>query len=396
MLMGRWISIVSTVLALAVVAALAWVSIGGVQDPANKSSRRGDRDAVPVEVAAIERGPIEHRRTFTGTLTPKAEFVVAPKVSGRVEQLDVDLADTVTRGQRVAKLDNEEYVQSVAQAEAEFAVATANLAEAKSLLNIAERELQRVERLSKRGVASESQRDTAKADQLAKQSRVEVTRAQVARSKAALEAARIRLGYTNVTAGWQGGGDQRVVAERYVDEGQTVAANAPLLRIVEMNPITAVFFVTERDYTLLRSGQTVTLRTDAHPGEVFEGSIARIAPVFRESTRQARVEAEVDNRDLRLKPGMFVRATVVLDRVEDATIVPEQALVRRDGRDGVFVIADDGKSVSWRDVQVGIRQDGRVQVTGDGLNTQVVTLGQQLLDNNSAVSIAGRMQSKTP
>jgi RND family efflux transporter MFP subunit len=391
--MGRWVSIV---LVLAVVGALAWMGIGRVQDVAKKPARRGDGGAVPVEVAAIERGTIEHRRTFTGTLDPKAEFVVAPKVSGRIEQLNVDLADTVTRGQRVAKLDDEEYVQSVAQAQAEFAVAKANLAEAKSLLNIAERELQRVEKLRERGVTSESQRDTAKADQLARQARVEVTRAELTRSKAALEAARIRLDYTNVTAGWRGGSDQRVVAERYVDEGETVAANAPLLRIVELNPVIAVFFVTERDYTLLRNGQAVTLRTDAHPGEVFEGHIARIAPVFRESTRQARVEVRVDNPELRLKPGMFVRATVVLDRVEDATIVPEQALVRRNGRDGVFVIADDGQSVSWREVEVGFRQDGRVQVIGAGLNTQVVTLGQQLLDDNSAVSVAGRMQRRTP
>lgn len=393
MSMGRWVSIV---LVLAVVGALAWMGIGRVQDVAKKPARRGDGGAVPVEVAAIERGTIEHRRTFTGTLDPKAEFVVAPKVSGRIEQLNVDLADTVTRGQRVAKLDDEEYVQSVAQAQAEFAVAKANLAEAKSLLNIAERELQRVEKLRERGVTSESQRDTAKADQLARQARVEVTRAELTRSKAALEAARIRLDYTNVTAGWRGGSDQRVVAERYVDEGETVAANAPLLRIVELNPVIAVFFVTERDYTLLRNGQAVTLRTDAHPGEVFEGHIARIAPVFRESTRQARVEVRVDNPELRLKPGMFVRATVVLDRVEDATIVPEQALVRRNGRDGVFVIADDGQSVSWREVEVGFRQDGRVQVIGAGLNTQVVTLGQQLLDDNSAVSVAGRMQRRTP
>jgi RND family efflux transporter MFP subunit len=382
-------------LVLAVVGALSWGVIGRVQDLAKKPARRGGDGAVPVEVAMIERGPIEHRRTFTGTLDPKAEFVVAPKISGRVERLDVDLADTVTRGQRVAKLDNDEYVQSVAQAKAEFAVAKANLAEAESLLNIAERELQRVEKLHARGVASESQRDTATADQLAKQARVAVTRAQVIQSQAALEGARIRLGYTDVTAGWRGGNDQRVVAERYVDEGETVAANAPLLRIVEMHPITAVFFVTERDYTLLRTGQAVALRTDAHPGAVFEGRIARIAPVFRESTRQARVEVGVDNPELRLKPGMFVRATVVLDRVEGATIVPEQALVRRDGRDGVFVITGDGRSVSWRVVEVGFHQDGRVQVTGNGLTTQVVTLGQQLLDDNSAVSIGGRMGSNT-
>jgi RND family efflux transporter MFP subunit len=382
-------------LVLAVVGALSWGVIGRVQDLAKKPARRGGDGAVPVEVAMIERGPIEHRRTFTGTLDPKAEFVVAPKISGRVERLDVDLADTVTRGQRVAKLDNDEYVQSVAQAKAEFAVAKANLAEAESLLNIAERELQRVEKLHARGVASESQRDTATADQLAKQARVAVTRAQVIQSQAALEGARIRLGYTDVTAGWRGGNDQRVVAERYVDEGETVAANAPLLRIVEMHPITAVFFVTERDYTLLRTGQAVALRTDAHPGAVFEGRIARIAPVFRESTRQARVEVGVDNPELRLKPGMFVRATVVLDRVEGAIIVPEQALVRRDGRDGVFVITGDGRSVSWRVVEVGFHQDGRVQVTGNGLTTQVVTLGQQLLDDNSAVSIGGRMGSNT-
>lgn len=383
-------------LVLAVVGALIWVGNDRVQDLAKKPARPGGGGTVPVEVAFIERGPIEHRRTFTGTLDPKAEFVVAPKVSGRVEQLHVDLADTVTRGQLVAKLDDDEYVQSVAQAEADFLVAKARLAEAGSLLNIAERELKRVEKLRERGVASESQRDTAKADQLAKQAHVAVTGAQVTRAEASLEAARIRLGYSKITAGWRGGNDQRVVAERYVDEGETVAANAPLLRIVEMNPITAVFFVTERDYALLRTGQVVTLRTDAHPDAAFEGRIARIAPVFQESTRQAQVEVDVDNADLRLKPGMFVRVTVVLDRVEDATIVPEQALVRRDGRDGVFVVAGDGQTVAWREVEVGFRQGGRVQVTGDGLNTQVVTLGQQLLEDNSAVSVAERMHSRTP
>lgn len=382
-------------LLLAMVGAFAWVGNGRIQDLAKKPERRGDRGAVPVEVAAIERGPIEHRRTFTGSLEPKAELVVAPKVSGRVERLDVDLADTITRGQRVAKLDNDEHVQAQAQAEADLAVAKANLAEAESLLNIAGRELQRVDRLRVRGAVSESQRDAAHADQLAKRARVEVTRAQITRSNAALETARIRLGYTNVTADWRGGSDERVVAERYVDEGETVAANAPLLRIVEMNPITAVFSVTERDYSLLRTDQAVTLHTDAHPGAAFDGRITRIAPVFRESTRQARVEVGVDNPELRLKPGMFVRAIVVLGRVEEASIVPEQALVRRGGRDGVFVVADDGQSVSWHEVDVGYRQDGRAQITGDGLNKQVVTLGQQLLDDKSAVSIAGRMQGKT-
>jgi len=391
--MRRWIFLA---VVLAVVGVLVWLGNGRLEELANKPSRKQSTGPVPVEVAAIEHGAIENRRTFTGTIDAKAEFVVAPKVSGRVEQLNVDLADRVERGQLVAKLDNDEYVQSVAQAEADHAVARANLVEAKSLLTIAERELKRVEKLRGRGVASESQLDTAKADQLAKQAHVAVANAQITRANAALEAARIRLDYTNVTAGWRGGSDVRVVAERFVDEGQTVAENAPLLRIVEMNPVNAVFFVTERDYALLGVGQTVMLRTDAHSGEIFEGTIARIAPVFIESTRQARVEVSVDNFDLRLKPGMFVRATVVLDRVADATIVPEQSLVRRDGRDGVFVITDDGEGVVWREVRVGFRQDGRVQVTGEGLASSVVVLGQQLLDDGSKVAVSERTRITKP
>ncbi|MDH3414344.1 MAG: efflux RND transporter periplasmic adaptor subunit, partial [Gammaproteobacteria bacterium] len=153
-----------------------------------------------------------------------------------------------------------------------------------------------------------------------------------------------------------------------------------------------VFFVTERDYALLQPEQTALLRTDAFPGETFKGRIIRIAPVFQESTRQARVEVWLDNPGLRLKPGMFVRAMVVLDRVAETTIVPEQALVRRDGRDGVFVLEPDRKSVAWREVAVGIRQRSRVQVEGEGLGTHVVTLGQQLLDNGSLVSVEGGMK----
>ncbi len=389
--MRLWIPILVLV---AAVGAAVWLGQDRLFGTAGErpSTRGGKLHAVPVEVAAIERGPIELRRAFTGTLEARAEFVVAPKVAGRIEEIAVDLADTVTRGQLVARLDDDEFVQTVAQVEAGWAVAKANVAEARSLLEIAERELERIDNLRKRGVASASQLDAARADQLAKRAHVEVTKAQLARAEAELEAARIRLGYTQIAANWRGGGEERVVAERYVDEGETVSANAPLLRIVEFDPITAVFFVTERDYALLQPEQVTSLRTDAFPGETFEGRIARIAPVFRESTRQARVEVWLDNSELRLKPGMFVRAEVVLDRVAEATIVPEQALVRRDGRDGVFVLNTDGKSVSWREVAVGIRNGGQVQVQGENLGVHVVTLGQQLLDDGSAVSVEGEIR----
>jgi RND family efflux transporter MFP subunit len=321
---------------------------------------------------------------------------VAPKIAGRVEELFADLADRVSRGQVMARLDNDEHLQAVAQAEADLAVAEANLVEAESLLRIAERELERVDRLRERGVSSESQRDVAKADQLAKEAHVAVSRAQVTRARAALATARIRLGYTEVSASWRGEGEERVVAERHVEEGETVSANEALFRVVDLDPIKAVLFVTEGDYALLAPGQEAELATDAYPGESFRGRIARIAPVFREATRQARVELRVENRRLRLKPGMFVRATLVLERVAEATVVPAQALTTRDGQQGLFVLAADGGSVAWRPVRVGVRQDQRAQVTGEGLDGRVVILGQQLLDAGSPVTVAGEEPAGAP
>lgn len=374
---------------LAAASLIIWLLLRQPQDQASPPQRARSVQPAPVEVAEIERGPIELRRTFSGALEAPAQFVVAPKVSGRVEQLAVNLADRVTRGQVVAELDNDEYVQAVAQARAELAVSQANLAEAESAREIAEREFERVTRLRERGVASESNLDTARANQLAKQAQLEVAKAGVTRSEAALETARIRLGYTRITADWSGGDDSRVVAERFVDEGQTVTANTPLLRIVELDPITGVIFVTEKDYGLLQPGQEAVLTTDAYPDETFPGRIERIAPVFREATRQARVEFSVANPNHRLKPGMFIRATVLMERVSDAVIVPEQALTVRNERTGVFIVAEDGKSVAWREVRVGIRDRSRVQVTGEGLSGRVVTLGQQLVDDGAAIVIPG-------
>jgi len=341
----------------------------------------------PVETALIETGPIVLKRTFSGTLEPLADFVVSPKVSGRIEKLLVDISDTVTQGQVVGQLDNAEYVQAVTQAQADLVVAEANLAKAKSDLENADREFERTVKLRKRGIASDSEFDALKADQLAKKALLQVARAELTKAASSLETAKIRLGYTRITASWTGGDGDRLVAERYYDEGQTVAANQPLLLIVELDPILGVVYVTEKDYAHLRPGQTVSLTTDAYGDSAFFGRIERIAPIFQKTTRQARVEMIIENPGHRLKPGMFMRAAVVLKKVPETTIVPEQALTTRDNRPGLFVVSKDGKSVIWRPVKVGIREGARVQVEGEGLSGRVVTLGQQLIKNGSAVTL---------
>jgi RND family efflux transporter MFP subunit len=140
---------------------------------------------------------------------------------------------------------------------------------------------------------------------------------------------------------------------------------------------------------LLAPGQPVTLVTDAYPARRWDGRVERVAPVFREGSRQARVEVTVPNEDEALKPGMFARVETVLDRRENATIVPVEALTDRDGREVVFIVDAEQSIALMVPVRVGIRQGGRVEVIGDSIEGQVVTLGQQLLEEVSPITLPG-------
>ena len=114
------------VFVIGAMAGLGWLIYGQYQERVGSSKSGSASRAVPVEVAQIQRGPIALQRTFSGELEALAEFVVAPKVSGRVERVIVNIADTVRRGQVVAELDNDEYVQAVAQAKAYVTECIAN------------------------------------------------------------------------------------------------------------------------------------------------------------------------------------------------------------------------------------------------------------------------------
>lgn len=380
-------NVIGWVIVIALAAGLGWLIFDRLQVISRPQGDRGGQAPTPVEVAPILRGSIEWRQTFSGTLESPSKLMVAPKIGGRIVKLNVDLGDRVTRGQVVAGLDDDEYVQAVNLARADLEVARANLTEARSALDIAGRRLRRMEQLRERNVASDAEFDAAKVEHLGKLAQVDVSKAQVARAEAALETARIRLGYTQVSASWADGKGDRVVGDRYVDEGETVSANASLISVVQLDPIKGLIFATEKDYVHLKPGQPAWLTADAYPGERFEARIDRISPVFRETSRQAKVELKVANPNHRLKPGMFVRATISLHHVKDAVIVPQQAITQRKDRYGVFVVTPDGRSVVWRPVSVGIREGERIQVTGDGLSGSVVIMGHQLVDDGSRITI---------
>ena len=347
----------------------------------------GQGGPIAVEVAPVEHGAIEHRRELSGTIEAAAEFVVAPKVGGRVERIVVDLADVVQRGQVVAVLDDAEFRQAEEQAKANLSVAQAESLAANKGQEIAKRNFDRVAGLRKKSLVSAQDLDTALADKLGADARVAVAASEVKRARASLREAQVRKDYARVTADWPEGDHERVVAARYADEGATITANTSLLSIVDLDPVVVVVQVTERDYADLAPGQKVRISTGAYPGQTFDGTVDRIAPVFRSDSRQARVELQVPNQDGRLRPGMFARATMLLGREDDATLVPEDALIKRGGSDAVFVVSDDGRSVALHSVEVGFSEEGRVAVRGEGIEGRVVVLGQQRLQDGSAITI---------
>ena len=143
---------------LGVVALVGWKAVltAGDQD---EESARGGAVVVAVETARVESGTIREVRVLSGTLQASARMSVSAKVGGRIEALGVDLGDVISRGQVIAQVDDDEYVQAEAQAEAELAVREALRDQSASALELAKRDFERGQALQERGIASEAELD---------------------------------------------------------------------------------------------------------------------------------------------------------------------------------------------------------------------------------------------
>ncbi len=354
------------------------------------SGSRGGRTspALVVEAVPIQRKTVEEKGNFSGSLLPRTRVLVASKVGERLEKLFVDIGDRVKNGQLIAVLDEEELLQQVEQARAELQVALAGVEDAKVSLNTAQREYERIRSLREKKIASEAELDQAEARFLAAEMKYRVSEAQVKQKEAALKTAEIKLSYTRITVFWEDNRKTRVIGERFVEVGEMLKASDPIVSVLDIDSLIAEVQVIERDYSRVRVGQKATITTDAFPGREFQGIVSRIAPVLKETSRQAQVNIEVPNPGHLLKPGMFINARIVLDRHEDATVVPLQALVKRDSMEGVFIVDREAMTAHFVPVKPGIKDEGLVEILQPPLSGLVVTLGQHLLEEGSPVTIS--------
>jgi len=374
-------------LVLAGVAIVGWRLYQGITGSGNKKGMDRSAGPVAVETKPIQKGVIRDISVFTGSLEPRSQFIVAPKVAGWLKKLLVDVGDTVSRNGVIAVLDDEEFAQQVEQARAELQVAEANAANCASDLDIARREYERAKALREKQIASASELDTSEAVFNASQTRYKVSLAQVAQREAALKTAQVRLSYTKVQTFWEEEDQTRLVGERFVDEGALLQVNQPIVSILQNNPLKAIVYVIERDYPKVKTGQEAVVTTDAYPAQTFSGTIVRIAPLLRESSRQARVEIAVPNPEHLLKPGMFVRTRVEFARHADATLVPLASLVKRNGKEGIFIADTKNLKVSFVPVTTGIISGELVEIIEPQVSGLVVTLGNHLLENGSDITL---------
>jgi RND family efflux transporter MFP subunit len=374
---------------LCIAGLLGWQLYARLSRTAGQGGQRRRRGgAVAVELTPVGTTTVRDVRVFTGTLRPASRFVVAPKVGGRLEQLTVQLGERVKRGQLIARIDDAEYKQQVLQAKAEMEVVAAGLQQCRTRLSLAKVELDRAKKLRIEKIASESEVDTAESEHRICLANEQVALAQQKQKQAAYKAAKVRLAYSRIHATWARGPEEReerYVGERFLDEGAMLTPNTPILSIVDIARLRAVIHVTERDYPRMKIAQTATITTDAFPGRSFPARILLISKVLREASRQARVELDVPNEKLRLKPGMFVRARVEFARHENATVVPRDALTRHKDRHGVFLIDKETKKARFVELKTGIIDGDQVEVLEPKLSGFVATLGNHLLSDGASI-----------
>jgi len=352
-------------------------------------SGRGGRPAVAVETGTVRYGPIQDIRRLTGSVYPHYRYVISPKVSGRLVDLRVRIGDSVKTGEIIGLIDDAEYQQTVIEAEANLKIAQSSLIEAGIQFDLAREEKERVEVLLEKGISSPSELDAAISNYSAQESRLDLAKAQVEQREASLEAARIRLGYTRLTASKPG-----LVGQRFVDEGALLAPNAAVVSVVGIDSVIVRASVTERDYGLIRRGQYAEIAVDAYPDRKFAGDVARIAPLLEETSRVAQLEVEIKNDERLLKPGMFARVDVRIAARDSTQIVPTQALARRNTQTGVFTIASDEPKARYLPVEVGIATPAWTEILSPRLEGPVITLGQHLIEDGSPILIPSESSSK--
>jgi HlyD family secretion protein len=372
--MKKWITIAVVLLAVAALAGWWW-------------KRRAD-DAPQYQTVAIARGDLIQLVTASGQLNPVTNVQVGCQISGTIAVLYADYNSSVTQGQLVAQIDAATYRAAVHQAEGD-------LANAKAALELAQVNANRSKELFDNKLIPQSDFDQAMATLHQADAMVKV-------KAAALEQSQVNLNRCAIYSPVDG-----TVISRSVDVGQTVAASlsAPVLFQIA-NDLTKMQIdanVAEADVGNVDLNQTVDFTVDAFPTRTFHGTVMQVrnAPLTVQNVVTYDTVVSVNNRDLKLKPGMTANVSIIVAERNDALKIPNAALRYRPAdavSTGTVARAQSGKKREHSPARTvyTLGADGKpkpVQIkTGitDGVATEVL---EGLNEGDKVITSGGPRQS---
>ena len=324
----------------------------GASDPARQ-----------VKTVAVVETPFGETVTANGTLAAFDQTTVSVKVPGRLHVISVDLGSVVRQGQVIGEVESDDYKLRVQQAEAALAQArarlglsidasddkidpeqTATVRQARAVLDEAQFNRERAAKLVQQGVIAKAEFDAAtsafKVAEGRYQDALEEIRnreGMLAQRRSELALARQQLKDTSVIAPLDG-----IVQEKRASVGEYLAAGAPVVNIVRMDPLRLRAEIPERESRTVHAGQSVRVSVEGDPN-VYVGQITRLSPVITVQNRMLMVEADVRNNG-KLRAGSFAHAEIVTNDAKMAVTVPNNAIVTFAGIEKVIVV-QNGKAL---------------------------------------------------
>lgn len=300
-----------------------------------------------VKVANVFARPVPQIQEYTATVEAEIKNNIAPATPVRIERILVEVGDRVSKGQRLVEMDSN------------------NLKQLKLQLENQELEFNRIDELYKVGGVSKSEWDAAKMALDVRQTSYENL-----------------LENTGLLSPING-----IITARNYDNGDMYGGAMPVLVVEQITPVKLMINVSETYFTRIKKGADAIIKLDVYGDEEFHGKINLVYPTIDAATRTFPVEITLNNRDLRVRPGMFAR--VVLDfGTENRVVVPDLAIVKQAGSGDRYVyVYKDGK-VSFNKVVLGRRMDTEYElISGVEDNAQVVVAGQARLLDGTEVQV---------
>jgi len=353
---------------------------------AKAEAKAGVATPAPIDVltaAAITRN-LQRGVEVVGSLAADEEVIVSAQAAGELSQLNVDFGSYVAKGQVIAQIDQRDAKLKVDQAEATLKQTMARLGMkdgekfdrnqnpdvrvAKAQLDWEKMSLDRQTQLVENGDVSRAVYDQALTTYNLAQARYQAAfdavnqqLAVVEQQRASLDLAKKAVSDTVVRAPISG-----AVKEKHSSRGTYLPVNGKIVTLVKINPLRLRADIPEYAAASVRTGQTMTLKTEAFSDRTFTGRVVRIGASLNEQTRALTVEAEVANPNNLLRPGMFAKSSLITAKDAPAVMVPQRAVQVVAGLNKVFVI-ENGRAAE-RIVKTGATDGDLIEVV-DGVKS---------------------------